>query len=64
MNDIQQRVTNERDQLEKKLRSLTIFMDGVKFESLPYEERKMLQIQRPIMESYCEILNFRIANFD
>lgn len=59
----EQRVVVERDELIDKLSRLDAFIAGPNFESLPYEDRKLLTIQRSSMTAYCECLNTRIGRF-
>ena len=63
MKPYQQRVVNERTELEEKLTKLNVFIaDGV-FEGLPEEERLRLARQAVAMKDYLDVLNERIAAF-
>ena len=59
----EQRVVEERDDLLTKMRKLSDFMGGQIFSNLPYEDRKLLQIQHHAMTAYAEVLSTRIGRF-
>ena len=60
----QQRVITERDELQTKLRALTVFLDSnVTYATLPKLEQDLLQKQEVVMRQYVTILNQRIASF-
>lgn len=59
----EQRVVQERDELIEKLGKLDRFQEGDVFAGLPYEDRKLLTIQRNAMATYAECLNARIGRF-
>jgi hypothetical protein len=60
----QQRVITERDELQTKLRALTVFLDSnVTYATLPKQEQELLQRQEGIMRNYVTVLNQRIALF-
>lgn len=64
MQDFQQRVVNEKAELDEKLEKLCLFCYGRTFETLPLMERERLNQQRHIMTSYSAILGARIAAFE
>ena len=64
MQDFQQRVVQEKSELDEKLEKLCLFCYGRTFETLPLMERERLNQQRHIMTSYSAILGARIAAFE
>jgi len=59
----QQRVIDEKDQLDEKLAKLKIFRAGKIFSGLPITEQDRLTRQHNIMVLYSEVLGERIAAF-
>ena len=59
----QQRVIEEKEELDEKRFKLRDFRDGKVFEALPVDEKGRLNRQVEVMCSYSEILAERIANF-
>jgi hypothetical protein len=59
----QQRVIEERDDLDGKLTRLTAFFGVPLFHSLPDDERNRLTTQAQHMTAYLRVLNERIAAF-
>lgn len=60
----QQRVVNERDELQTKLKALTTFIDlNATFNTLTKTEQDLLQKQEVIMRQYVSILTQRIDRF-
>ena len=59
----EQRVVDERNELVEKAGKLDMFRQGEVFDGLPYEDRKLLEVQRSAMQSYISILDMRIARF-
>lgn len=60
----QQRVIDEKNELEARLTKLSTFMSGNSiFDGLPSKEKEMLKAQHTSMSAYLSILNDRIANF-
>jgi hypothetical protein len=59
----EQRVVEERDELQTKTRKLGEFLETQTYSNLPYEDRKLLNIQHATMQAYSEILNTRIGRF-
>ena len=59
----EQRVVDERDDLIAKMRKLSDFMAGQVFSKLPYEDRKLLEIQYSTMVAYRDVLSTRIGRF-
>lgn len=62
----QQRVVDEKIELDEKLNKLTAFvgLNNSIFNSLPSQEQLRLSRQRHIMEQYLEVLGERIAAFE
>lgn len=59
----QQRVIDERDDLEIKASKLQDFILSDKFSSVPADERQRLVLQRNLMVAYVIVLDQRIAAF-
>ena len=59
----QQRVIQERDELDWRLGNLVAFFASVRFALLPEEDRKLLKRQADVMAEYSRILSIRIARF-
>jgi crAss001_48 related protein len=60
----QQRVVDEKTELDTKLDKLKAFiMDSPIFKTLPVDEQKRLNAQYDVMEQYSKILKERIAAF-
>ena len=59
----QQRVVDEKADLDGKLKRLSTFMDGKLFENLPTSEQELLREQRVYMRNYSAVLGERIAAF-
>lgn len=59
----QQRVVDEKFELDGRLEKLTIFMDGDIFDGLPEEEQDRLERQFAAMTDYSAVLGERIAAF-
>lgn len=59
----QQRVVDEKTELDAKLTKLSAFMDGQIFKALPEEERNRLIRQKEYMCDYSDVLAERIAAF-
>lgn len=61
----QERVVNEKAELDEKLQKLSAFttMQNATFEGLPHAEKDRLIRQRGIMEQYSAVLAERIAAF-
>lgn len=59
----QQRVVEERTELETKLGKLQTFITGPKFRDIPDAEQGRLVLQHHIMNSYALVLEQRIAAF-
>lgn len=58
------RVIAERDELQTKLKALTVFIDAnATFSTLPKAEQDLLQKQEVTMRQYVSILTQRIALF-
>ena len=63
MQPYQQRVVDEKSQLDDKLTALKAFWDNPLFATLPDDEKQRLERQSVVMEEYSNILGERIANF-
>ena len=63
MQDFQQRVVDEKNDLDGKIERLDLFIPGEMFASLPTDERIRLRLQRVYMKQYSEVLGERIAAF-
>ena len=59
----EERVIEEKRQLDDKIAKLSEFGKGEIFASLPAEEQGRLNRQHSIMETYSDILSERIASF-
>lgn len=59
----QERVINEKIELDEKIGKLAAFMGGTIFASLDDSERSRLSIQIQHMNGYSDILGQRIAAF-
>jgi len=60
----QQRVIDERAELDAKLSKLIPFLSSDTCHSLPFAERSRLKQQAEVMAEYSRILGERIAAFD
>lgn len=64
MNDYQMRVVKEKAELEVKIENLEAFIErNPTFQTLPKEERGLLQSQLDVMFGYAGILESRIELF-
>lgn len=63
METYQERVVEEKRQLDERLERLRAFTVGELFASLPVEEQGRLNRQQLIMEHYVNVLRERIAAF-
>ena len=59
----QQRVVDEKAELDSKLEKLNTFIGGTFYEGLPEAERIRLAKQAGAMKDYSDILSERIAAF-
>jgi hypothetical protein len=59
----QQRVVDEKTQLDEKLNKLVEFIGGLQFARLDDIDRNLLLQQRLIMTNYSAVLNKRINRF-
>lgn len=57
----QQRVVEEKTELDSRLEKLKAFIETEKFQSLSFDERWDLRAQRAVMSEYSDILRRRIA---
>lgn len=60
----QQRVIDEKAELDAKLGNLIPFLSSDTCHSLPFDERGRLKHQSMVMADYSKILGERIAAFD
>jgi len=63
MEDYQKRVIKEKEELDKKIDSLTSFLDKGMFVKLTKDDVGLLRTQHSIMLAYRTTLKMRIANF-
>lgn len=63
MTSHQQRVVEEKAELDEKLAKLNAFGQGEIFPTLPAEEQERLMRQSKIMDQYSVVLSERIAAF-
>lgn len=59
----QQRVVDERAELDERLAKLSAFIDGATFRTLDADEQNRLEQQAAVMATYSDILTERIAAF-
>lgn len=59
----QQRVVDEKQELDTKITALSVFLDGVVFSTIPSDEQDRLVSQVHVMKAYSAILASRIKNF-
>lgn len=64
MEEFEKRLKEERDDLEKKIAKLLVFIKSDKFKSLPEEDQFLLDIQSSCMERYLTTLEQRIKRLD
>jgi hypothetical protein len=63
MEAFQQRVVDERNEVQERRMKLTAFLGGGIFEKLPIAEQNRLIHQARIMEQYVDVLSERIEAF-
>lgn len=63
MQPYQQRVADEKDELDEKLHALENFIDSPKFLELDRGERQRLTRQATLMAQYSDVLGERIDAF-
>jgi hypothetical protein len=59
----QQRVVDEKADLDEKVGKLEIFLEGDFFKTLDYGERMRLGLQLNYMRGYSHVLGWRIREF-
>ncbi len=59
----QQRVVDEKEELDLKLVKLSVFLGTKMFSELPIEEKRRLRHQEEVMQEYSKILSEHIAAF-
>lgn len=64
MKPFQERVVEEKKELDDKLSRLRPFIEGATFKTLPDAEQDRLIRQRRLMEEYSDVLGERIAAFE
>lgn len=64
MESHQQRVIEEKEQLDGRLASLNTFLSVGDVQGLPHDERVRMTRQAEIMTSYSNVLGERIKAFD
>lgn len=60
----QQRVVEEKAELDQKIEKLSDFIDGAVFAAIDTEGQKLLRAQHILMQGYSSILRKRIQSFD
>lgn len=60
----QQRVVDEKTELDEKRNRLSLFRDTKLFQSLPLPEQNRMNRQMEVMKDYSRILGERIAAFE
>lgn len=63
MRKYQNRVVEEKEQLDKNLEELVAFINSPEFCSVDPVEQRSLRVQRRLMQQYSDILGKRIAAF-
>ena len=63
MENYQQRVIDEKKELDGRIYKLSAFIDGDVFNELSAEEQRLLNSQLKVIQEYSMILNDRIAIF-
>ena len=63
MKDYQERVSQEKEELDSKLSRLSTFIKSDEFASVPMAEQVRLKQQRTVMKQYSDILAARIDGF-
>lgn len=63
MEEFQQRVVDEKAELDDKRSRLEPFLSSNRFQTLPAEERDRMTEQAKIMSDYSDVLRRRIAAF-
>lgn len=64
MQDFQQRVVDEKVELDKRLAALVAFSNKAFFATLPKDEQERMNTQRHLMCAYSAVLGARIAAFE
>jgi hypothetical protein len=59
----QERVVQEKRELDERLAKLTSFMDGPIYPTIDRDERFRIMHQRYVMREYSDVLGYRIAAF-
>lgn len=63
MKPFQERVVEEKKQLDEKIEKLNTFLDHVEISSIPQDEWERLTRQQALMLSYSQVLGERIEHF-
>jgi uncharacterized protein YydD (DUF2326 family) len=63
MQPFQQRVVDEKKELDEKIDALESFLQSINFDAVPTAEQMRLKMQHGIMTDYSMILGERIAAF-
>ena len=61
--EYQDRLFNEKSELDKKIEKLSVFLGSEKFNCVDGDEQKMLRRQLSVMIEYSSILAHRISKF-
>ncbi len=59
----EQRVVDEKNELDVKIEKLSDFFNTPIFDSLEDEDKSLLENQHNAMESYSDLLKMRVARF-
>ena len=62
--DYQKRVIDERNEVDERLKKLTLFIQSDKFETLSVPEQRRMNRQHHIMRRYSVVLMERIEAFE
>lgn len=63
MKDYQQRLIDEKAEIDVRTEKLREFMEGDIFDSIDYSQQDLYRVQLCAMETYRLCLGLRIANF-
>lgn len=60
----EQRVVEEKTELDRRREALEVFMRGDHFRRLPLEEQQLMSAQLGLMHGYSAVLGMRIARWN
>lgn len=58
------RLIKERDELQRRLDRLSVFIVGFSFAKLDQRAKSLLRIQQGLMEDYLAVLNMRLERLE